>query len=73
MELNVYNRTREKGYALYKKYFIQILNKTIEVLQLSDNISVSVIETIEVLIEQLMLFLLPWQIIRIRMIILKMN
>ena len=29
MELNVYNRTREKGYALYKKYFIQILNKTI--------------------------------------------
>ena len=43
MELNVYNRTREKGYALYKKYFIQILNKTIEVLQLSDNISVSVI------------------------------
>lgn len=43
MELNVYNRTREKGYALYKKYFIQILNKTIEVLKLSDNISVSVI------------------------------
>ena len=41
MELNVYNRTREKGYALYKKYFTLILNKTIEVLQLSDNISVS--------------------------------
>ena len=37
MELNVYNRTREKGYALYKKYFTLILNKTIEVLQMSDN------------------------------------
>ncbi|MGN1398809.1 MAG: rRNA maturation RNase YbeY [Erysipelotrichaceae bacterium] len=43
MELNVYNRTREKGYASYRTYFDLILKRTIEVLDLSDDISVSVI------------------------------
>ncbi len=43
MELNVYNRSRKKGYSNYKKIFNVIMQKTIAVLNLNDNISVSVI------------------------------
>ncbi|MDO4377571.1 MAG: rRNA maturation RNase YbeY [Erysipelotrichia bacterium] len=43
MELNVYNRSRRKGYSNYKKIFGIIMRKTIAVLNLNDNISVSVI------------------------------
>lgn len=43
MELNVYNRTREKGYVAYKELFMQIFNKAKEVLDLDDNCSCSVI------------------------------
>lgn len=43
MELNVYNRSRKKGYGDYKKIFEEIFEKTINVLNLADNVSVSVI------------------------------
>ncbi len=43
MELNVYNRSRQKGYASYRKIFEEIFKKTITTLGLSDNVSVSVI------------------------------
>ncbi len=43
MELNVYNRSRKKGYASYRKIFTEIFEKTISVLGLSDDVSVSVI------------------------------
>ena len=43
MELNVYNRSRQKGYAYYRKIFEEIFKKTITTLGLNDNVSVSVI------------------------------
>ncbi len=43
MELNVYNRSRQKGYASYRKIFEEIFKKTITTLGLNDNVSVSVI------------------------------
>ncbi len=43
MELNVYNRSRQKGYASYRKIFEEIFKKTIITLGLNDNVSVSVI------------------------------
>ena len=43
MELNVYNRSRQKGYASYRKIFEEIFKKTIATLGLNDNVSVSVI------------------------------
>lgn len=43
MELNVYNRSRQKGYASYRKIFEEIFKKTITALGLNDNVSVSVI------------------------------
>ena len=43
MELNVYNRSRQKGYASYRKIFEEIFKKTIATLGLNENVSVSVI------------------------------
>lgn len=47
MELNVINRTRRKGYASYREIFSEILKKTIEVLDLSEDVCVSVIFTLD--------------------------
>lgn len=47
MELNVINRTKRKGYVAYKRIFTQIFQKTIEILQLNENVCVSVIFTLD--------------------------
>ncbi|MBR0137299.1 MAG: rRNA maturation RNase YbeY [Erysipelotrichaceae bacterium] len=43
MELNVYNRTRVAGYAVYRTVFSEIFEKTISNLKLNPESSVSVI------------------------------
>ena len=47
MELNVINRTRRKGYVQYREIFEEILAKTINVLDLSEDVCVSVIFTLD--------------------------
>ncbi|MDI9540471.1 MAG: rRNA maturation RNase YbeY [Bacillota bacterium] len=43
MELNVINKTKRKGYANYRKDFEKIVLKAIDVLNLNENICLSVI------------------------------
>lgn len=47
MELNVINRTRRKGYVNYRKDFEKIVLKTIEVLDINQDICLSVIFTLD--------------------------
>ncbi|MGI6509252.1 MAG: rRNA maturation RNase YbeY [Erysipelotrichaceae bacterium] len=47
MELNVINRTKRKGYVNYRKDFENIVSKAIEVLDLNEDICLSVIFTLD--------------------------
>lgn len=47
MELNVINRTKRKGYVNYRKDFESIVSKAIEILDLNEDICLSVIFTLD--------------------------